>query len=231
MSLLDVLRAREETTIDVLAAELRVSRRTILRDLASLRERGAAIASDVGRGGGVRLERDGGSARVTFADGEIVALWLSAHLAQRGTVLPWSGATRAALAKLFASISRVRQRELRALLDRVVVGNPATARVRESSSQPPPELLGLFERAFTSHKGLAFDYRDREGRSSTRRIEPHGLLVEPPVWYILARDRVNAAPRMFRMDRVSRPRLAPDVEFVPDSAVIDALVPHVVRDR
>ncbi|HEX6178612.1 MAG TPA: WYL domain-containing protein, partial [Thermoanaerobaculia bacterium] len=95
----------------------------------------------------------------------------------------------------------------------------------------PPELLGLFERAFTSHKGLAFDYRDREGRSSTRRIEPHGLLVEPPVWYILARDRVNAAPRMFRMDRVSRPRLAPDVEFVPDSAVIDALVPHVVRDR
>ncbi|HEX6177383.1 MAG TPA: HTH domain-containing protein, partial [Thermoanaerobaculia bacterium] len=41
MSLLDVLRAREETTIDVLAAELRVSRRTILRDLASLRERGA----------------------------------------------------------------------------------------------------------------------------------------------------------------------------------------------
>ena len=30
--------------------------------------------------------------------------------------------------------------------------------------------------------------RDREGRASVRRIEPHGLLINAPVWYILARD-------------------------------------------
>lgn len=231
MSLLDLLRAREETTIDSLAAELRVSRRTVLRDLASLRERGVAVASDVGRGGGVRLERDGGLARVTFADGEIVALWLSAHLAQRGTALPWSGATRGALAKLLGSIPRVRARQLRALVARVVVGRPATENVRRSSSEPPAELLAVFERAFTSQKGMVFDYRDRDGRSSTRHIEPHGLLVEPPVWYILARDRDRAAPRMFRMDRISRPRLDPHLEFLPDSAVIEVLASHASGER
>jgi hypothetical protein len=39
---------------------------------------------------------------------------------------------------------------------------------------------------------------DREGKESTRRVEPHGLLVETPVWYVLARDVEKAAPRTFR---------------------------------
>jgi predicted DNA-binding transcriptional regulator YafY len=79
--------------------------------------------------------------------------------------------------------------------------------VRGSACSPPPELLRIFDEAFSGRFGLAFRYTDREGRRSARRIEPHGLLVEPPVWFVLARDLAIAEPRMFRMDRISRPRL------------------------
>lgn len=227
LSLLDVLRASEETTVAALAEELEVSRRTLLRDLAALRDRGVAIASEAGRGGGVRLERDGGATRVVFADEEIVALWLTAHLARVATGLPWSGATRGALAKLFAGLPRSRARELRALCNRVVVGRAATPPVRASASAPPAELLAIFERAFTARLGMTFDYTDRDGRLSSRRIEPHGLLVEPPVWYILARDCDKTAARSFRMDRIRRPRIAPSIRFTPDADVITAMTAHL----
>jgi predicted DNA-binding transcriptional regulator YafY len=44
-----------------------------------------------------------------------------------------------------------------------------------------PEFLALFEEALSTGVGLGFDYTGRAGRISSRRIEPHGLLVETPV--------------------------------------------------
>ncbi|MBM4364342.1 MAG: WYL domain-containing protein, partial [Deltaproteobacteria bacterium] len=124
-----------------------------------------------------------------------------------------------------------RARQLRALCRRVFIGPPATPRIRESAGRAPAELLGVFERAFTAGLGLAFHYVDREGRPSARRVEPHGLLVEPPVWYVLAWDLERRAPRMFRMDRISRPRPLAGVPFRPDLAVVQAALPEAGRYR
>ncbi len=60
MALADLLRGRDATSIRELAEELGVGRRTLLRDLAALRERGLPITGEPGPGGGVRLEGDRG---------------------------------------------------------------------------------------------------------------------------------------------------------------------------
>ena len=90
-------------------------------------------------------------------------------------------------------------------------------------------MLGTFERAFSDRCALGFHYTDQNGRRTLRRAEPHGLLVEPPVWYVLARDIDKREPRMFRMDRISRARLLPEDRFRPDFSVIDVQVPD--RER
>jgi predicted DNA-binding transcriptional regulator YafY len=227
MDLADLLRGRGATTVSDLARELGVSRRTLLRDLAALRDRGMPIAGEAGRGGGVRLEGDRGLAAVHLSLAEIVAMWLGARLSRAASDLPWGDAANSGLAKLLASIPAPKARTLRSLCRRVVVGQAASAKIRAGAGAPPPELLRLFEEAFSGGLGLGFQYTDREGRASTRRIEPHGLLVEPPVWYILARDVEKAEPRMFRMDRVARPRILPDVVFRPDVHILEAqLVDH-----
>ena len=87
------------------------------------------------------------------------------------------------------------------------------------------EALRLFEEAFSAGLGLGFGYVDRDGQVTSRRIEPHGLLVQSPVWYLLARDVEKDQPRMFRMDRIARPRILRDVTFKPDLNVIQALLP------
>lgn len=221
MQLADLVRGRGATTVAELAGELGVSRRTLLRDLAALRARGMPITGEAGRGGGLRLE-DRGVSPVHFTLAEIVAIWLGARLSRATSDLPWGESAASGMAKLLAGLPMPKARALRALCRRVVVGQPASPNIRAGAGAPPSELLRLFEEAFSGGLGLGFQYTDREGRPSVRRVEPHGLLVEPPVWYILARDIEKAEPRMFRMDRIARPRLLSDFVFRPDVRILEA---------
>ena len=93
----------------------------------------------------------------------------------------------------------------------------------------PAELLRLFEEAISSGMGLGFRDRGREGRASVRRIEPHGLLSNAPVWYILARDVDKDVTRIYRMDRASAPSLLRGLRFTPDPRVARALLSQGVR--
>src|SRR5688500_16073130 len=229
MELADRLRASAETTVPALAADLGVSARTVHRDLATLRARGMPISGEAGPGGGVRLEGPRGVTAVHLSIGEVVALWLAARLARATAEVPWSRRADSALTKLLASLPRPRARELRELCGRVFIGPSASTSVRGGASEAPAELLRLFEEAVTTGTALGFGYRDREGGHSTRRVEPHGLLIQTPVWYILARDVDKDVPRTFRMDRVIEPALLRGHRFRPDMAVVRALLPDGVR--
>ncbi|NMO17386.1 WYL domain-containing protein [Pyxidicoccus fallax] len=216
MRLHDFLRGREATPVAEIASALEVSVRTVHRDLATLREQGVPISGDTGPGGGVRLEGERGVTAVHLSLEEVVALWLVANLSATTSALPWGRAARSALEKLFASVPRERARSMRELCRRVVVGRPASARVLEDLGTPPEELLAVFEHAFRDRVCLAFDYRDRKGQATRRCVEPHGLMVESPAWYVLARDVEKSAARLFRMDRIRRARVVPERTFVPD---------------
>ena len=231
MDLADLLRGRDETTVAGLAGELGVSPRTLYRDLAALRDRGLPITGEPGRGGGIRLEGSRGLTAVHLSIAEVVAMWLAARLSGAASDLPWSEAARSGLAKLLGSLTRAKAAELRLLCRRVIVGPPASDAVRGQAGAPPSELLGRLEEAFSRGMGLGFHYTDREGRRTVRRVEPHGLMVEPPAWYILARDLDKAEPRTFRMDRIARPRVLADIRFRPDFAMIQAQLPDPKRWR
>lgn len=112
-----------------------------------------------------------------------------------------------------------------------MVGPPASTKVSASAGRTPPELLRLFEEALSAGTGIGLHYQDRDGKVSVRRIEPHGLLVQSPVWYVLARDVEKSEPRMFRMDRISKPRLLCDLSFRPDASVIWEQLPSEIEWR
>lgn len=223
-----LLRARESATAQELAQELGVSERTVLRDLAALRDQGLPFESQSGRGGGFRLGRDRGLIAVHFSLPEVASLWLAATLSASAGPTPWSHAARSALDKVLASLPKDRARVLRALGKRVVVGRPASVRIYSQLGSPSRELLAAVERCFAEGLCLAFDYVDRNGNPTSRTAEPHGLLVEPPAWYLLCRDLGKGAVRMFRLDRIRRARALVDAPFRPD---LDAVYREYLAQR
>lgn len=221
------LRREGGVTVAALARELGVSRRTVLRDVATMRERGVPIDGDAGPGGGLRLDADKARVAVSFGVTEIAALWLAATLSRGATALPWGQASRRALHKLAASLPRREAHRLRELCRRVIVGPPASANAARDAGVASSEILHAFDEAFHAGLALRFEYTDRSGRVSERVVEPHGLLVQAPLWYVLARDTDRSAPRMFRMDRIARPKVVRGARFVPDiESVLDPRLPR-----
>jgi len=110
-----------------------------------------------------------------------------------------------------------------------VVGTGASEAMRESFGEMAPSLLDAFERCFREGVCLRFHYTDREGATSYRRVEPHGIFVRPPFWYVLAVDLdkpADDAQRMFRMDRIANPR-PHGRRFEPSMEIVEELMGDV----
>jgi predicted DNA-binding transcriptional regulator YafY len=212
--LLRVLRRQGQVTVPALARELGVSERTIFRDLNAIRARGFSVDGSAGRGGGVALDADSVLLSAQLGTSEVVALLLSAAVARATPWMPFASKADQAIAKLEGALPAARVRELRRVLARILIGRPATDAILSSMGPVAPELLEVFERAFTLGFTLGFSYCDVNNHISERNVEPQAMLVRAPLWYILAWDSQKAALRLFRMDRVRSPRVLEDKPFV-----------------
>lgn len=228
-ALIALIRAREGITMNELARDLDVSIRTIRRDVGLLRARGMEIEGDRGRGGGIRFARFAPLPPLQLDAQQAVGLWLSVQLARRVSGLPFSRGSHAAIGKVLAALPPERRHQLRQLSRRIVVGTGASEAMRESFGEIAPTLLDAFERCFREGVCLRFHYTDREGVTSYRRVEPHGIFVRPPFWYVLAVD-IDRSPedaqRMFRMDRIANPR-AHGQRFEPSMQIVEQLLEDV----
>jgi len=211
--LVRLLRLRADWRTSDLAEALGVSTRTILRDLDRLRDRGFEISAMSGPGGGVHLEPTSVLVTSQLAGEDVVALILSVAIAQALPWMPFASGAQDALAKIEASLPYERARQLQAMMMRIMIGNPAPASVRREG-RVSPLLARLFEAAFSEERLLAFSYSDRDGNQSRRIVEPHGLLVRAPIWYVIGWDTAVAEPRLFRADRIRSPHVLAQ-EFVP----------------
>ncbi len=195
---------RGATTVPAVAAKLQVSERTLYRDIAALRDAGHEIQATPGPGGGVRVATDSRPRPVHFEVAEIVGLALSVAILQASPHLPFAKSAEAALDRACRALSADRQRAMQKLQRRILIGR-ASERTKLTLGQVDDSLLSVFERCFTGALAMHFDYVDRAGAHSSRRIECAALVLHAPLWYVLAWDLDKDAPRTFRMDRIAGP--------------------------
>jgi predicted DNA-binding transcriptional regulator YafY len=137
---------------------------------------------------------------------EVVGLIVSVSLLRASPWMPFSREAERALVKIERALPPERIRSLRLLLRRVLVGSPAPDATRDLDSVAATVLVA-FERAFGARFVLAFRYQNREGHASRRQVEPQALLVRAPLWYVVGWDLARDGLRLFRMDRVTNPRV------------------------
>ena len=220
-ALVRTLRRGAVATVEELATDIGASRRTVLRDIAALRDQGFVIETEAGRGGGVRLDPRSVQTTTRLTVGEVFALLLGVAAMRAARSLPFSDLADAGLAKIEQSLPSDRVRDLRLLLDRLYVGELSPEQDLSDVSSVDGALLPAFETAFLDHQRLRFLYRDAKSRTSERVVEPQAMLVLPPLWYLVAWDPNRRDFRHFRMDRISTPTIEEGPPFRPRRVPFD----------
>lgn len=207
------LRRNGTSTVDRLAEEVGVSRRTVLRDIGALREQGFVIHSDVGRGGGLWLDPHSLQTTARLSVPEVFALLISVAAMRAAGGLPFSDLADAGLAKIEKALPADKVRDLRAFLGCLHVGRLSPLQDVSDMGRVDAALLPVFETAFLTRRMMRFDYRDAHGRKTRRQVEPQAMLILPPLWYLVAWDPDRDDFRHFRMDRISAPAAIEGARF------------------
>lgn len=196
-----VLGDRPGITTAELARELGLSVRTVFRDLERLRERGYPIEAERGRGGGLRLHPHWGLGRVLLSRDEALCTLLGLAVAERLGFPMFAGDLARARRRIVDAFPAVERRRLAPLRERVFIGPPASPAVRLGYEQPTGAATRALQAAFVEERVVVATYAREDGASSTRRLEPHALVINWPAWYLLAFDHSRGEPRTFRLDR------------------------------
>lgn len=207
------LRRSGTATVDALAQEVSASRRTVLRDIAALRDQGFVIHSEPGRGGGLQLDPQSMQTTARLAVAEVFALLISVAAMRAAGHLPFSGLADTGLAKIEKTLPPEKVRDLRRFLDCLHVGKLSPFQDLSNIGSIDSDLLPAFESAFLQRLHLKFHYRDAKGQQTRREVEPQAMLILPPLWYLVAWDPARADFRHFRMDRISTPDVIEGTKF------------------
>lgn len=197
VELLVRLQLRGGASASALAAELEVSVRTVYRDVEALSAAGVPVYTELGRGGGVRLDpsyRIAGLPRLGADEARgLLFAAVPAIAAQLGLD------ARAAERTLLPAMDRSASAAARVVRDRLLI-EPTHWFV--PTEETP--ALGVLAEAVWRAREVRMDYRERPVV-----IQPLGLVLKGDRWYALARSRPgdDRPYRLFRLSRAGRAEL------------------------
>ena len=196
-----------------LAAWLEVSTRTVKRDVAALQQAGLPVWAQAGPGGGYVMDAAATLPPVNLTPAQAVAVAI-ALAAQRDA--PFAVDGRAALAKILDVMDPAARHQAEQLAGRVWVRTPPAER---------SSVTRAVEEALAQRRVLAMTYRDRLGRPSQRRVEPHLMAHTNDRWYLIGWCQTREGARWFRWDRIDTADLTTEPFLDRDPDVFGAPPP------
>ncbi|WP_246066927.1 helix-turn-helix transcriptional regulator [Paenibacillus koleovorans] len=184
---------KRKFSVQELADEFGVSRRTILRDLQELAEIGVPLYSEVGAHGGYRVLREKTLPPIRFTEDEAVALFFAAQSLGQYLDLPFEESTVSALKKFYHYMPSEAKERIDSLRNRLLFRVPV-------QHKRTPHLKAYMTAALQQNV-IRIVY-DSESGASERDVQPIGVYAMGGLWYGPAYCFRSESFRMFRIDRV-----------------------------
>jgi len=200
--IIHTLRGRRAVTARRLAETLRVSPRTVYRDVADLQVSGIPIEGEAGVG--YTLRRGSDVPPLMFTRAELEALVVGARFTEAFAGERLAAAARHAMVKVEAVLPD----DLRRRTERSRVLVPAARRAAMRAD------LDALHEAIEGRRLVSFAYVRPDGRASERDVEPVCLAFWGSAWTLGAWCRMRRDFRNFRLDRMSGMRVG--AETFPD---------------
>ena len=205
LSELMLLQARGRLSTRELADRMEISQRTAHRDMEALCSAGVPLVARRGALGGWELNAGWRTKAPGFDEDELNAFLLAR--ASSPALGHMTAAAERAINKILAVMPAPQQARAAALRDRLHVDPTGWGPWLQDASSVP-----VVQEAIARNRKLAFDYRTRDNREGTRKVEPLGLVWKENAWYLVARGSTGL--RTFRVSRMSNSKLLTD-EFQP----------------
>jgi len=195
LSILMLLQSRGRMSAPVLAEELEVSQRTILRDIDHLSAAGIPIWSDRGRDGGFQL-REGWSTNLTgLTEDEAQALFL-AGLPTAAAELGLGSASASARLKMLASLPESLRDNAEQVNSRLHFDPIDWFR-----AAVPTDHLQAIAHCVWNQRIVNIQYESWKG-TKARTIKPLGLILKAGIWYTAALADESREPRIYRLSNI-----------------------------
>lgn len=175
-----------------LASELKVSVRTIKRDLDALENSGAPIWSRPGPGGGYGLAPGASLPPVSLSPAQAVALMAAVSAAPDA---PYADLAAAGIQKILDVLDSKTRARADELAHRVWVNAlPSSSRAIKSA----------LEEAMAEQRVIRIRYTSRDETTTTRDVEPVLFASTNGQWYLVGWCRLRNAMRWFTVSRIER---------------------------
>ncbi len=193
LSIILLLQTRGKLTAKMLAEELEVSRRTILRDINALSFSGVPVYSEGGHGGGFSLAEEYRTTLTGLNTLEVQSLFVSSNNEALRDVGLGDAGERLVL-KLLAALPNAHHSTADHIRQRLMID--PTWWWHDDALSPFWEDI---QRAVYEDRMIKATYENFDGEKRERILAPYSLVCKSSVWYLLAeRDREL---RTYRVDR------------------------------
>jgi predicted DNA-binding transcriptional regulator YafY len=202
--LLGLLRSDEHWTTNTLAEEVEVSHRTLMRDLSELQEAGYPIETDRGRGGGIRLSGRWGIEKLNLSNKEAISLLLSLSVTEALTQTTNDLGAKDLKQKIANVFPEDQRKNIAELRKRILIGKTASTEVLTNFTKASDLVWNDVMSSFFETEKIQIKYVDEKKVETNRDFDPHFLLLNWPVWYLLGWDYLRDDVRVFRVDRIKK---------------------------
>ncbi|MQA01231.1 MAG: WYL domain-containing protein [Streptosporangiales bacterium] len=213
------MQARGRVTAAELAAELEVSVATARRDLEALSAAGIPVYPQPGRGGGWALLGGARTDLTGLTAAEAQALFLLA-----GPAAAVAPELKSALRKLVRALPDTFRAGAEAAASAVVIDHTRWG----ETERDRPAYVATLQDAVVNRRRVRLEYTGRGRRTTTRLVDPWGLVDKDDVWYLIA--GTEAGQRTFRIDRIVSVEVTEVPYELPDDFELAATWERVVDE-
>jgi proteasome accessory factor B len=210
LSLIGLLQAGGERTIEALARRCDVSRRTIFRDLSVLREAGVPLHYDA-ESERYRIPGSYYLPPTNFTPEEARSLILLCRELGDRSRIPFFAAAHSAMVKLESTLPTRLREQLRRVIGTVEI-EPAPRNIMQGQDAFFGQLLDSLGARLAVRIGYA---SLAEHSSISTRLCPYRLLFSHRSWYVIGRSSLHRSVRTFNVGRIRQIEPLSDTYKIP----------------
>lgn len=192
--MLRFINQKQRFTLQDLMHEFQISKRTALRDIATLEEIGAPLYAERGRYGGYRLLNPMQLPPISFNSQEVYALYFAMKALRSFTNLPFQVSFLSIHKKFLNALSESQKQAIERMQNRMSFRH--TEQIKDS------EHLETLLMAAVNNNVIKISYQKRS-KTDARLIQPIAIYFMKGYWYCRAYDMDKKAYRVFRCDRIT----------------------------